>query len=49
MATAEHIRNLIKAHLDHDNERFKTVVLQIAAYEAKHGHDSFARELKQSA
>ena len=49
MATAEHIRNLIKAHLDHDNERFKTVVLQIAAYETKHGHDSFARELKQSA
>lgn len=49
MATAEHVKNLIKAHLEHDNERFKTVVLQIAAYEAKHGHDTFARELKQSA
>lgn len=47
MATAEHIKNLIRAHLEHDNERFKTVVLQIAAYEAKHGHDTFARELKQ--
>jgi len=49
MATAEHVKNLIKAHIDHDNERVKTVVLQIAAYEAKHGHDAFARELKQYA
>lgn len=49
MATAEHVKNLIKAHIDHDNEKFKTVVLQIAAYEAKHGHDTFARELKQYA
>lgn len=49
MATAEHVKNLIKAQIDHDNEKFKTVVLQIAAYEAKHGHDTFARELKQYA
>lgn len=49
MATAEHVKYLIKAHLEHDNERFKTVILQIAAYEAKHGHDTFARELKQYA
>lgn len=46
MATAEHIKNLIKAHIERDDERFKTVVLQIAAYEAKHGHESFSRELK---
>ena len=46
MATAEHIKNLIKAHLDHDDERFKTVVLQIAAYEARHNHEGLARELK---
>ena len=32
-----------------DNERFKTTILQIAANEAKHGHDTFARELKQYA
>ena len=49
MATAEHVKNLIKAHIEHDDERFKTVVLQIAAYEAKHGHDTFARELRQAA
>lgn len=47
MATAEHIKNLIKAHIDHDDEKFKTVILQIAAYEAKHGHENLARELKQ--
>lgn len=49
MATAEQIKSLIRAHIDSDNDKFKTVVLQIAAYEAKHGHDTFARELKQSA
>ena len=47
MATSEHISNLIKAYIEHDDERFKTVVLQIAAYEAKHGHENYARELKQ--
>ena len=47
MATAEHLKNLIKAHLDRDDEKFKTIVLQIAAYEARHNHESLARELKQ--
>ena len=46
MATAEHIENLIKAHYDRDDEKFKTVVLQIAAYEARHNHAAWARELK---
>lgn len=49
MATAEHIKNLVKAHIGLDNEKFKTVVLQIAAYEAKNNHETFARELKQFA
>lgn len=49
MATAEQIKSLIKAHIESDNDKFKTVILQIAAYEAKHGHDTFARELKQYA
>lgn len=47
MATAEHIKNLIRAHYLRDDNKFKTVVLQIAAYEAKLGHEAFARELKQ--
>ena len=46
MATAEHLKNLIKAHFDRDDDKFKTVVLQIAAYEARHNHEALARELK---
>lgn len=49
MATANQIKSLIKAHNDNDNERFKTVVLQIAAYEAKLNHPTLARELKKLA
>jgi len=46
MATADHIKSLIKAHFDRDDEKFRTTVLQIAAYEAKHSHTNLARELK---
>lgn len=47
MATAEQIKSLVKAYADGNDERFKTVVLQIAAHEAKLGHDNLARELKK--
>lgn len=47
MATADQVKNLVKAYVDHDDDKFKTVVLQIAAHEAKLGHDNTARELKQ--
>lgn len=46
MATAEQMKSLIKAYVDRNDEKFKTVVLQIAAHEAKLGHDNLARELK---
>lgn len=46
MATAEQIKSLIKAYIDHNDEKFKTVVLQIAAHEAKIGHPKIARDLK---
>ena len=46
MATADQIKGLIKAHTEQDINKFKTVVMQIAAYEAKHGHAKLARELK---
>ena len=49
IATAEHVTNLIKAHLSGDNEQFKTIILQIAAYEARHNHEVVARELKDYA
>ena len=47
MATADQLKSLVKAHIDQDNERFKTVVLQIAAAEARQGHTTIARELKE--
>ena len=49
MATADQIRSLVRAYNAHDDEKFKTVVLQIAAHEARLGHSSFAQELKKEA
>ncbi|MGI6090191.1 MAG: AAA family ATPase [Saccharofermentanales bacterium] len=46
MATVEQIKGLVKAYIDHNDEKFKTVVLQIAAHEAKLGHNKVAHDLK---
>ncbi|KKI86579.1 AAA family ATPase [Shouchella clausii] len=46
MATADQIKMLIKSHFENDEDRFKTLVLQLAAYEAKNGHQSFARDIR---
>ncbi len=46
MATAEQLKALIRAHYDGDNEKFKTLSLQIAAHEAKVGHTSCAHDIK---
>ncbi|MGL4741088.1 MAG: AAA family ATPase [Sarcina sp.] len=46
MATAEHIKLLVKSHYENE-DRFKTVVLQIAAYEANKGHTTLAKDLKK--
>lgn len=48
MANSEQIKSLVKAYVERNDERFKTIVLQIAAHEAKQGHAKVARELKQS-
>lgn len=45
MATIEHIKQLTKAHYERSDERFRTIILQIAASEAKSGHTTQAREL----
>ena len=47
MATSEQVKSLIKAFSDNDKEKFKTVSLQIAAYEALHGHEAVARDIKR--
>lgn len=46
MATAEQIKTLIQSHYDRNDDRFQTVVLQLAAYEAKQGHGALAREIR---
>lgn len=46
MATMDQVKQLIKCHYERNDERFKTIVLQIAATEAKLGHTTQARELK---
>ena len=47
MATAEQVTCLVKAYANHDDEKFTTVALQIAAHEARVGHDAVARDLKK--
>lgn len=46
MATSEQLLSLIRAHYENDNERFKTIALQIAAHESKIGHTVLAQSLK---
>lgn len=46
MATGEQIKLLIKAHYENE-DRFRAVALQIAAYEATKDHKALARDLKK--
>lgn len=46
MATAEQLKSLIQSHFDRNEERFKTTVLQLAAYEASLGHNALARDIR---
>lgn len=46
MANIGQLKALIRAYFDDNDEKFKTIVLQIAAHEAKIGHTANARELK---
>ena len=46
MAKAEYLLTLLKSHYNNESERFNTTALQIAAYEAKVGHNSIAHEIK---
>ena len=42
MATAEQIKSLIKSHFSDQQEQFCTIALQLAAHEARQGHQSLA-------
>lgn len=47
MATAEQIKTLIRSHLTSNSEQFYSSALQIAAHEARQGHDVLANEIKE--
>jgi len=47
MAKAEYIISLIRSHYANEPERFTTLALQVAAYEAKLGHTLTADEIKK--
>jgi SpoVK/Ycf46/Vps4 family AAA+-type ATPase len=46
MATADHVKALIRSHSEGDDERFYAVALQVAAQAARQGHTKFAQELR---
>lgn len=47
MASADHIKALIKSHADGDDVRFYSIALQVAAQAARSGHSKFAQELRE--
>ena len=46
--SGDHIKALLNSHADGDDESFYAVVAQIAAQEARHGHNRLAAELKEA-
>lgn len=46
MASADQLKALLKSHLEGDDQRFFSVAMQVAAYEAKLGHGKLAEELR---
>jgi SpoVK/Ycf46/Vps4 family AAA+-type ATPase len=46
VASGEQVKALLKAHLEGDERRFRSVALQVAAHEAKLGHGQLAEELR---
>ena len=47
MATAEQLKSLIKSHFSNEPERFYSIALQLAAYEAKKGHPALAHSIRE--
>ena len=46
MASAEHIKALLKSHAEGDDDHFYSVAMQVAAHEARVGHGKLAQELR---
>lgn len=47
MATAQQIKSLLKSHFENNYEQFLTIALQVAAHEARQGHNVLADEIKE--
>jgi SpoVK/Ycf46/Vps4 family AAA+-type ATPase len=47
MAASKHLLALLRSHIDGDNEQFLSVAMQVAAHEARQGHGSLARQLRE--
>jgi SpoVK/Ycf46/Vps4 family AAA+-type ATPase len=47
MATADQLKSLIRSHFSDDPERFFTIALQVAAYEAQRGHGAVAHDIRE--
>lgn len=46
MATADHVKALIRSHAEGDDEQFYAIAMQVAAQAARQGHTKFAQELR---
>lgn len=46
MATAEQLKYLIQSHFEADDSRFTTLALQVAAHEARSGHQQLAVDIR---
>ena len=46
MASAAQIKSLLESHGSGDSEHFYAVALQVAAAEARRGHQNFANEIR---
>ena len=44
---ARQILELLKSHVEGDDDRFRTAALQLAANEARQGHDDIAQQIKR--
>jgi SpoVK/Ycf46/Vps4 family AAA+-type ATPase len=47
MATSEQIKTLIRSHFNDNREQFYSIALQIAAHEARQGHNDLAHEIRE--
>ncbi len=46
MATAEQLKALLESHIEGDDDRFLSVMIQLAAHAARQGHGKLAQELR---